>query len=73
MVQGRAAGLTVRNFDNRASVTEVLNNLGWIKLEQRRAVAGPCLFYKIFYGLGAVPLPNLVIFGLLAVPLPSYV
>ena len=60
MVQRRAACWTFGNFDNRASVTEMLNKLGWRTLEQRRADARLCLFYKIFYGLVAVPLPNYV-------------
>ena len=40
MVQRRAARWTLSNFDNRASVTEMLNKLG--------------LFYKIVYGLVAL-------------------
>lgn len=60
MVQRRAARWTVGNFDNRASVTEMLNKLGWRTLEQRRADARLCLFYKIVYGLVAVPLPSYV-------------
>ena len=60
MVQRRAARWTFGNFDNRASVTEMLNKLGWRTLEQRRADARLCLFYKIIYGLVAVPLPNYV-------------
>ena len=49
MVQGRAARWTFGNFDNRASVTEMLNKLGWRALEQRQADARLCLFYKIVY------------------------
>ena len=60
MVQRRAARWTFGNFDNRASVTEMLNKLGWRTLEQRRADARLCLFYKIVYGLVVVPLPNYV-------------
>ena len=40
--------------------TDMLNKLGWRTLEQRRADARLCLFYKIDYGLVAVPLPNYV-------------
>ena len=29
MVQGKAAGWTFGNFDNRAAITEMLNKLGW--------------------------------------------
>ena len=60
MVQRMAARWTFGNFDNRASVTEMLNKLEWRTLEQRRADACLCLFYKIDYGLVAVPLPNYV-------------
>ena len=58
MVQRRAARWTISNFDRRASVTEILDKLGWRTLEQRRADARLCLFYKIVYGLVAVPLPD---------------
>ena len=58
MVQRRAARSTLRNFDHQASVTEMINKLGWRTLEQRRADAHLCLFYKIVYGLVAVPLPD---------------
>ena len=58
MVQRRAARWTISNFDRRASVTEMLDKLEWRTLEQRRADARLCLFYKIVYGLVAVPLPD---------------
>ena len=58
MVQRRAARWTVGNFDNRALVTEMLNKLGW--REQRRTDARLCLYFKIVYGLVAIPLPNYV-------------
>ena len=38
MVQRRAARWTLRNFDHQASVTEMINKLGWRTLEQRRAI-----------------------------------
>ena len=44
MVQRRAARWTISNFDRRASVTEMLDKLGWRTLEQRRADARLCLF-----------------------------
>ena len=37
MVQRRDARWTCSSFDRNASVTEMLNNLGWRSLEQRRA------------------------------------
>ena len=60
MVQRRAARWSISNFDRRASVTEMLDKLGWRTLGQRRADARLCLFYKIVYGLVAVPLPDYV-------------
>ena len=60
MVQRRAARWTTSNFDRRASVTEMLDKLDWRTLEQRQATACLCLFYKIVYGLVAVPLPDYV-------------
>ena len=59
-IQRRAARWTTSNYDTRSSVTAMLNQLGWRTLEQRRADARLCLFYKIVYGLVAVPLPNYV-------------
>ena len=57
---GRAARWTVNNFEQKASVTEMVKNLGWRTLEQRRADAGLCLFYKVVHGLVAVPLPDYI-------------
>ena len=51
---------TVGNFDQRASVTQIVENLGWRTLEQRRADARLCLFYKVAHGLVAVPLPDYI-------------
>ena len=51
---------TISNSDCRASVTEMLDKLGWRTLEQRWADAHLCLIYKIVYGLVAVPLPDYV-------------
>ena len=59
-VQRRAARWTVGNFYQRASVTQIVQNLGWRTLEQRRADARLCLFYKVVHGLVAVPLPDYI-------------
>ena len=59
-VQRRAARWTVGNFDQRASVTQIVQNLGWRTLEQRRTDARLCLFYKVVHGLVAVPLPDYI-------------
>ena len=58
MVQRRAARWTCSNYYRKASVTEMVNNLGWRSLEQRRADARLCLFDKIVYGIVAIPLPD---------------
>ena len=55
-----SARWTVNNFDQQASVTKIIQELGWRTLEQRRADARLCLFYKIVHGLVAVPLPDYV-------------
>ena len=55
-VQRRAARWTTSSFDYRSSVTAIVNILGWRTLEQRRADARLCLFFKIVHGLVALPL-----------------
>ena len=55
--QRRAVRWTTSNYDYRSSVTAMLHSLGWQTFEQRRTDARLCLFYKIVYGLVAVPLP----------------
>ena len=59
-VQRRAARWTVGNFDRHASVTKIMQDLGWRTLDQRRADACLCLFFKVIHGLVAVPLPDYV-------------
>ena len=59
-IQRRAARWTTSNYDYRSSVTAMLDQLGWRTLEQRRADARLCPFYKIVYGLVAVPLPDYI-------------
>ena len=56
--QKRAARWTVCNLDRQASVTRVIQELGWITLERRRADARLCLFYKVIHFLVALPLPD---------------
>ena len=43
-----------------ASVSSMLDSLGWRSLEDRRADAPLNLFYKIVYNLVAVPLPQYI-------------
>ena len=59
-VQRRAARWTASNFDRQSSVTKMVKQLGWRSLEQRRADARLCLFYKVIHGLVAVPLPDYI-------------
>ena len=60
MVQRRAAWWTLDNYFRQASVTEMLAQLGWRSLEQRRNDSRLCLFYKIIHGLVAIDLPPYV-------------
>ena len=52
-VQRRAACSTVSNFDRQASVTQIVQDLRWPTLKQRRF----CLFYKLIHGSVAVSIP----------------
>ena len=58
--QRMAARWTTSNYDYRSSVTAMLDQLSWRSLEQRRADASICLFYKMVHGIVAVPLPDYV-------------
>ena len=60
MVQRRAARWALDNYFRQASVTEMLAQLGWRSLEQRRNDSRLCLFYKIIHGLVAIDLPPYV-------------
>ena len=59
-VQRRAARWTSCNFDTRASVSDLLETLGWRSLQQRRADARLCLFFKIVNNMVAVSLPDYI-------------
>ena len=59
-VQRRAARWTSCNFDTRASVSDMLETLGWRSLQQRRADARLCLFFKIVNNMVAVSLPDYI-------------
>ena len=63
-VQRRASRWTVNNFEQKASVTGLVKNLGWRTLEQKTADARLCLFYKAVHG---------GVHGLVAVPLPDHI
>ena len=59
-VQRRAARWVSCNFVRLASVSDMIETLGWRSLQQRRADARLCLFYKIIHGLIALPLPDYI-------------
>ena len=51
MIQRREAHWTPCEYSPYASVTQMIQSLGWRSLEQRRSDSRLCLFYKIIYGL----------------------
>ena len=53
-VQGRAARFVSHNFRRKASVSEMLHDLGWQSLDGRRQDQRLVLFYKIINGLASV-------------------
>ena len=59
-VQRRAARWVSGNYERLASVSDMIATLGWHNLEQRRADACLCLFYKFIHGLVAIPLPDYI-------------
>ena len=59
-VQRRAARWVSNDYSTYSSVTDMLSNLGWRSLENRRIDARLTMFYKIVYGLVAIPLPYIL-------------
>ena len=57
-VQRRAARWVSNDYSSYSSVTDMLSNLGWRSLENRRTDMPLALFYKIVYGLVAITLPS---------------
>ena len=57
-VQRRAARWVTSDYITYSSVTDILGNLGWRSLENKRIDARLTMFYKIVYGLVAIPLPS---------------
>ncbi len=53
MVQRRAARYTLHRYHYTSSVGEMLQQLGWQTLQQRREQQSLCMMYKIHYGLVA--------------------
>ena len=60
MGQRRGARYVKQQFDYRASVTDILNKLGWIPLVQRRREARLALMYKIVQGKVAIPVDGIL-------------
>lgn len=58
MLQRRAARWVTNRYSSYDSVTEMLSDLGWRSLENRRNDARLAMFYKITYGLVAVSVPT---------------
>ena len=53
-----AARWVTNDYSSYSSVTDMLSNLGWRSLENRRTDTRLAMFYKIVYGLVAIPLPS---------------
>ena len=58
MVQRRAARQVSNDYSTYSSVTEMMSNLGWRSLENRCYDICLWMFYKIVYGLAAIPVPS---------------
>jgi hypothetical protein len=54
-VQRRAARFVTNNYQQKASVTEMINNLGWDTLQCRRKYANLILFYRVAHKTIAIP------------------
>ena len=57
MLQRRAARWVCNDYSSYSSVTDMLSNLGWRSLELWRYDLHIPMFYKIVYGLVAIPVP----------------
>ena len=53
-----AARWVSNDYSTQSSVKAMCGNLGWRSLENRRIDARLTMFYKIVYGLVAIPLPS---------------
>ena len=69
-VQRRAARFVFNQYHNMSSPTDMIRQLEWKSLEQRRRKARLTMFYKIQHGLVAIPLPAIVTRALR--PRPGY-
>ena len=57
-VQRRAARWVSNDYSSYSSITDMLSSLGWRSLENRRTDTRLAMFYKMVYGLVAIPLPS---------------
>ncbi len=55
MVLHRAARYVSNRYHNTISVTEIIEQLGWETLEERRAKYRLCMLYKVVNGLVVIP------------------
>ena len=55
MVQRRAAPFVKSDFDKKHSVTDILHDLQWQTLSERRAHSKTIMMYRIVFGLIAIP------------------
>ena len=51
MVQRRAAGFALNRYHNTSSVSDIIRQLGWVSLQERRMVVRLCMFDKIQKGM----------------------
>ena len=58
LVQRRAARWVSNDYPTYSSVTEMMSNLGWRSLENRRYDVRLLIYDKIVYGLVAIPVPS---------------
>ena len=59
-VQRRAARWVMGRFHNTSSVSNMLSDLGWRDLNQRRVDSRLCMAYKIVHGLVAIPIGHFI-------------
>ena len=59
-VQRRAARFVKGDYRQQSSVTQMIKDLGWQSLQERRAISRLSLMYTIVHGLSEVQLPNLM-------------
>lgn len=58
-VQRRAARFVTGNYERQASVTNMIQTLGWPTLQQRRHFTSLVMFYKVSHQLVAIPVTML--------------